>query len=91
MNTKTTLNFFSEIDFLKDLPGLNSLLENATTGSYQKGDFIFREGETGDTMYIITEGYLEVFKENRVIAKRAKGEYLGEMALLGNKIQICLC
>lgn len=87
MDTKTTLKFFREIDFLKDLPGLDSLLENATTGNYQKGDYIFREGETGDTMYIITEGYLEVFKENRVIAKRTKGEYLGEMALLGNKIR----
>ena len=87
MDTNTTLKFFREIDFLKDLPGLNSLLENATTGNYQKGDYIFREGETGDTMYIITEGYLEVFKENRVIAKRTKGEYLGEMALLGNKIR----
>ncbi len=87
MNARTTLDVFNEIDFLRDLPGLNFLHENANIGRYQKGDFLFREGETGDTMYVITDGCLEVFKENRIIAKRTKGEYLGEMALLGNKIR----
>ena len=52
-----------------------------------KGEFLFKEGQTGDAMYIITSGNLEVFKENRVIAHRTAGEYLGEMALLGNKIR----
>ncbi len=87
MSTKSISEFLDEVDFLKGLPGLDSLNEKATIGEYQEGNFLFKEGETGDTMYIITDGYLEVFKENRVIAKRTKGEYIGEMALLGNKIR----
>ena len=87
MDTNRTSEFFNKVDFLKDLPDLDFLKKNAKTGFYLEGEFIFKEGETGDTMYIITSGYLEVFKENRVIAKRTKGEYIGEMALLGNKVR----
>ncbi len=87
MNPKTTLDFFYKISFLKDLPDLSFLQENASDGFYSKGEFLFKEGEVGDIMYIITSGYLEVFKENRVIAKRGTGEYIGEMALLGNKVR----
>jgi diguanylate cyclase (GGDEF)-like protein/PAS domain S-box-containing protein len=87
MDAKTTIDYFSEIAFLKDLPDLNLLQEKAIDGFYKKGEFLFKEGDVGKTMYIITSGCLEIFKENRVIAKRSTGEYIGEMALLGNKIR----
>lgn len=87
MDPIVTLEFFSEIDFLRDLPDLSFLYENANHGFYHEGDLLFKEGEIGDVMYIVTSGHLEIFKENRTLAKRTKGEYIGEMALLGNKIR----
>lgn len=87
MNKETTLEFLEKVDFLKSLPGLDTLSANCKEGFLPKGTFLFKEGDTGEAMYIITSGSLEVFKENRVIANRTNGEYIGEMALLGNKIR----
>jgi diguanylate cyclase (GGDEF)-like protein/PAS domain S-box-containing protein len=87
VDNKTTLGFLKQVDFLKSLPGLDSLSANCKERFLPKEEFLFKEGQTGDAMYIITSGNLEVFKENRVIAHRTTGEYLGEMALLGNKIR----
>ena len=87
INAETKLEFLKNIDFLKNLPGLDTLYENCKEGFLPKGEFLFKEGQTGDAMYIIISGSLEVFRENRVIANRTTGEYLGEMALLGNKIR----
>lgn len=47
---------------------------------------LFREGEYGDRFYLITEGEVEVVKalntlEERLIAVRVPGEYVGEMSL----------
>ncbi len=79
------MQHLKKVDFLKDLPGLESLAENCQATNLFPNDFLFKEGETGESMFIITEGCLEVIKENRTIALRAEGEYIGEMALLGNQ------
>jgi diguanylate cyclase (GGDEF)-like protein/PAS domain S-box-containing protein len=87
MDFKNTTKFLKKVDFLKNLPGLNSLSQNSKQIFLQKGELLFEEGQTGDAMYIITSGSMEIFKENRLIAHRATGEYIGEMALLGNKMR----
>lgn len=87
MDKETTLDLLQKVDFLKSLPGLDTLSANCREGYLAEGAFLFKEGDTGEAMYIIKSGSLEVFKENRVIANRTNGEYIGEMALLGNKIR----
>ncbi|MBC8286631.1 MAG: EAL domain-containing protein [Nitrospinae bacterium] len=87
MNNKTTLEFLEKVDFLKNLPGLDTLATNCKEEFLPQKAFLFKEGDIGEAMYIITSGSLEVFKENRVIANRTSGEYIGEMALLGNQIR----
>ncbi len=87
MDLKSTTNFLRKVDFLKNLPGLDNLSQNSKKLFFQKGELLFEEGQTGDAMYIITSGSMEIFKENRLIANRTTGEYIGEMALLGNKIR----
>src|SRR5215471_191821 len=53
---------------------------------HQKGEFICREGEEGDTFHIILDGELEVFVGQgdsvRVLSLLKKGDFFGEMALL---------
>lgn len=74
-----------KIDFLKNLPDLDMLSEGCEEVSYPKGTVLFEEGELGDKLIVITSGNVDVYKENRFIATRSIGEYLGEMSLLGNK------
>ncbi len=55
---------------------------------YTKGQIITREGERGDELYIITEGFVEVLlgekpsSTARVVVSLGSGQVLGEMALL---------
>jgi CRP/FNR family cyclic AMP-dependent transcriptional regulator len=54
--------------------------------TYAPGTVVFREGETGDEMYIIQRGKVRVSKDfsgkTHLIAVLEKGEFFGEMAIV---------
>ncbi len=52
---------------------------------FQRGDEVIREGEMGDTMYIIIEGEYEVMRGGKSIALISKGDFFGEVALISDK------
>ena len=56
---------------------------------YRAGDVLFIEGETGEHMYVIQSGAVQVSKrigdEERTLATLGRGEFLGEMAILNGK------
>ncbi|MDN3505542.1 MAG: FAD-dependent oxidoreductase [Rhabdochlamydiaceae bacterium] len=56
---------------------------------FEKDEVIFHQGDVGDYLYIITEGSVEVLREQECGCKRvatlSKGEYFGEMALVHQK------
>jgi CRP-like cAMP-binding protein len=62
-----TLEFFSEDTPYKE---------------YKAGEIIFREGEPGDTMYIIKEGAVEVSVSGEKFVAGKPGDLLGEMAII---------
>ncbi len=53
------------------------------------GTTLFRDGEPGDSMYVIKDGRVRIFKEVRgeekTLAYLGPGEFFGEMALLNGK------
>ncbi len=54
----------------------------------QRGFTLVKQGESGDGLYVIRDGYVQVVRERedgtqRVLAYRRAGEYFGEMSLLG--------
>jgi CRP/FNR family cyclic AMP-dependent transcriptional regulator len=56
-------------------------------GTYvEAGKVIFKEGETGDTMYIIQQGRVKITKRvvdvEKILMVLGKGEFFGEMALI---------
>ena len=58
---------------------------------YGDGEIIITQGESGDRMYVIQEGELEVFvvrdgKEVR-LAVRGQGEFVGEMAIFEREVR----
>src|SRR6266478_5750812 len=66
-----------------EIAAVQSLFVEST---HQKGEYICREGEEGDTFHIILDGELEVFVGQndtvRVLSILKKGDFFGEMALL---------
>ena len=46
------------------------------------GDFLFREGEKGETMYVLLEGEVDIFLGDFVLETAGPGAILGEMALI---------
>ncbi len=50
---------------------------------FEPGEIIFNEGDSGDFLYIITQGEVEVYnKKGGHLAYLGPGQYFGEMALL---------
>ncbi|MEE8466221.1 MAG: cyclic nucleotide-binding domain-containing protein [Dehalococcoidia bacterium] len=67
-------------------------LESISSFTFDKefsaGELIVEEGQTGNGLYIIVSGSVEVLKGDlaktpQVLAKRGAGDVFGEMALLG--------
>lgn len=56
---------------------------------YQASEVLFREGETGERMFVIQAGAVRITKrmagEDKVLAVLGPGEFLGEMAILNGK------
>jgi NADH:ubiquinone reductase (H+-translocating) len=59
----------------------------AAQAHYEPGEIVFNEGDTGDSLFMILAGSVEVLKrvdsDTRVVRTLGPGEYFGEMALLG--------
>lgn len=55
--------------------------------SYDRGEVIFREGEPGNTMFVILSGAVEMSRNIRgketVLSRLRRGEFFGEVALIG--------
>ncbi len=56
---------------------------------FSPGDILFREGDSGDVMYVIQSGAVRIHKnvsgQDKLLAVLGPGEFFGEMALLNGK------
>jgi CRP/FNR family cyclic AMP-dependent transcriptional regulator len=56
---------------------------------FRAGEVLFREGESGEEMFVIQSGLVRITKkvgnEERPLATLGRGEFLGEMAILNEK------
>jgi CRP/FNR family transcriptional regulator, cyclic AMP receptor protein len=69
---------------MSDAPLEFSLLiaSNIPTRSFIADEVIFREGHTGDELYVIKSGTVEIHAGQRVLAILEEGDFFGEMALI---------
>lgn len=77
------------VDLLKFLneEELNTLAANIITKVYKKDETIIKEGESGESMFILVEGLLNVYVKNNegkevYVGSLKPGDFLGEMSLL---------
>ncbi len=59
----------------------------ASRSALQPGEVLFREGEPGESLFIVLEGQLDVLlalgtSDEKPIARLGEGEFIGEMSLL---------
>ena len=73
-----SLNLFKDTpeNILADLAPLMKEMQ------YEQGTEIFKEGETGDCMYIIQQGNIRIHKGNTMLAILKEKEVFGELSLL---------
>ena len=82
------LDELRQVPLLADLSeeDLERLYEMAETVSVPAGQLVLREGDAGDSLYIVLEGELEVTKrrggQEVVLSSYEPGQFFGEMALL---------
>ncbi|XP_019635302.1 PREDICTED: cGMP-dependent protein kinase 2-like isoform X6 [Branchiostoma belcheri] len=82
--------FLKSVSLLKELPHakLSKIADCLEVDFYHEGEYIIREGQTGDTFFIIIEGEVKVtqkiegVEEPKVIKTLSRGETFGEKALL---------
>jgi CRP-like cAMP-binding protein len=68
---------------------LDFLLDRSPIVTVKKDDFFFREGEDGQTMFILESGKVAILKlwrgEQRLLRRLETGDCFGEMALMDMK------
>lgn len=67
--------------------GVRRIAEIATEEVHRSGHYVFREGDTGDALYLILEGKVRISREvsgmgEEALAILGPGETFGEMALV---------
>jgi CRP-like cAMP-binding protein/Fe-S-cluster-containing dehydrogenase component len=86
-----SLPIFSDVseDFLHQLAQRVELVEK------EPGEFLFRQGEPSDCLYVIRIGMVKVTRQEpggeRVLAYRARGEYIGEIGLMKDEPRMANC
>jgi len=69
---------------------VNFLASLSSHQRFEQGDLIFREGDPGDTLYVVLEGEVMISKQipgagEEALAFLRRGEYFGEMALIDDQ------
>jgi CRP-like cAMP-binding protein len=96
VETLSTLSLLERVLFLRRVPlfadlspaDLKHIAEVASEHAYPDGEVIAEQGEPGEEMHIVVAGEIRVVvgggaEPGHEVARRGSGEYVGEMAILG--------
>lgn len=64
------------------MPATNLFINETDPKHFKAGERIFNEGETGDYMYGVIEGEVDILKNGKVVDTVSPGGIFGEMALI---------
>jgi len=84
-----TVNLLSRIPFFTNIPveELDRVMAGLEVIHVKAGEILFREGDTGEHMYVVVGGELEILKapdtdDEMILNMIHAGEYIGEMSLI---------
>jgi len=81
------INFLKSIDFFSFMSDskLESLIRNCREVELNPGDVLFKEGDMGDSMFVVLSGEMLIEKGDLTVAQRNPGDFFGEMTLIEDK------
>jgi CRP/FNR family cyclic AMP-dependent transcriptional regulator len=59
--------------------------ESKVIDHFDAGDTVFAEGSTGNYMYVVVEGTIDIFIGDRLIDVSGPGDLVGEMSLIDSR------
>jgi CRP-like cAMP-binding protein len=78
-----------KINLLNYLHNKSDFIKELSLVKKKEGEFVVKEGEKGDFMFVIVAGKVKVLlkrgKKEIILAKLEKGNFFGEMGLFGRK------
>ena len=74
----------AEVDIFRSLPPeeVHAVVPYVKASVFKDGEVVFKKGETGDALYLVTSGKVLVTDEETTLATLEAGAAFGEMALL---------
>ena len=60
------------------------VMQIADVVSYRDGEYIIREGQVGDELFVVLSGQVKVSAKDMYLTTLGSGDHLGELALLRN-------
>jgi putative ABC transport system ATP-binding protein len=70
---------------LLSMPQLTTLAERVTRRHFAAGEIVIHEGATGEELYLISQGEVEVVREDHEVARLGPSEFFGELSLLSGE------
>ncbi len=87
ISTVEKVLFLKSIDLFSQIPGedLLRVAQIAEEIAFEPKETVMAEGELGDSLYLIVDGNVEVFKGDRLVVELGERECVGEMAILDSE------
>ncbi len=75
-----------ENDFLKNLSSgqVREIIDSMEAKRVAAGCYVIREGDSGNHLYVSSQGEYEVIKDGKVLGRLGTGKAFGELAILYN-------
>ena len=64
---------------------LKTLARSTQVVAHGEGDMVLKRGASGDGLYLVLEGTVEVRRGSRALARLGAGQFFGEMSLFDNQ------
>jgi CRP/FNR family transcriptional regulator, cyclic AMP receptor protein len=87
ISTVEKVLFLKSIDLFRQIPGedLVRVAQIAEEIDFAPKETVMAEGELGDSLYLIVDGKVQVYKGDRLIVELGERECVGEMAILDSE------
>ena len=82
LNYDENMKFLNSINLPLDSTFKSILANNLIQEMYKEGEYICKEGELGNCMYIIKDGDVDCCKNGKIIRTLKKGDNFGQKAIL---------
>jgi CRP-like cAMP-binding protein len=82
-----SLPFLLHFKRLQLMNAANLFNHEPNTVELATGEYLFREGDRGECMYVLLEGTMNVIIADKVVEHSVRGALLGEMALIGHTLR----